>query len=395
MMYQFLMRAGDDASPVLVHPIYKDTFSIDWQMNKSERFYRKTWNGNLTFVSADFDLIMSKAFDTTYTLILQHSADYGKTWTDYQSASFVRTDCEIDEDNKSLVVKPTAIDEYTKVLDGYEKEYNLIELAPEIEKIILTKRPLIQVYVPDTGVVSNFLAGMTWEEDVTEDTDDSSYLVNTCHFAFNATIKKYTVTGSDNGTCDGVYVGTAVYDNAHNRYSGNFVRADGYHIAVTQELVASSANANLYTWKMTANIMDKLDTILYTYSNTGWTNNVTSIRFTPVSPNTKYPEASVLSLDVYARILLNATEFDGVGTYEIPSNDLVSYNRNYKRVLGLPDSMTVGSLSTNFDDEATKWGKTSDGRYYLPPSNALYYPLAQSMWTDDYSVWFTMPCGTT
>ena len=389
MNYQFLMRAGDTASPVLVHPIYKDSFSIDWTMEKGERFHRKTWNGNLTFVSADFDIIMSKPFDTTYTLILQQSVDNGHTWTDYQTASFVRTDCEIDEDDKKIVVKPKAIDEYTKLLEGYENEFNLIELAPEIEKIILTKRPLIQVYVPDTGVVSNWLAGMTWEQDVTEDTDDSNYLVNTCHFAFNATIKRYTVTGSDDGKCDGVYLGNAIYDSGHNRYTGNFISTNGYHIAVTQELVQSSINEHLYTWKMTAQLMDSSDTVLYTYTSNGWSNNVTRFSFQPVSPQTKYPVCDVFSLDVYARILLNADMYGELSTYDIPSDDIVSYNRNYKKVIGLSNSLTVGYLSTVFSDEKNKYGKTSDGRYYMPPASwGTYYPLGQSMWTDDYSIWF-------
>ena len=64
------------------------------------------------------------------------------------------TDCTVNNDDKLITVQPDTDDEYNDVLAGIEKEYNLIELAPEINFVTIRKRPLIQIYVPGDSVVS-------------------------------------------------------------------------------------------------------------------------------------------------------------------------------------------------------------------------------------------------
>lgn len=70
----------------------------------------------------------------------------------------MKTDCTFTDYDKKVVVQPDAIDDYNDVLAGLEKEYNLIALAPTIQRITINKRPLIQIYVPGDSVVSCFWA---------------------------------------------------------------------------------------------------------------------------------------------------------------------------------------------------------------------------------------------
>ena len=65
----------------------------------------------------------------------------------------------IRDSDKKVTVQPDTIDDYNEVLAGLEKEYNLITLAPSIQRITINKRPLIQIYVPGDSIVSCFLGG--------------------------------------------------------------------------------------------------------------------------------------------------------------------------------------------------------------------------------------------
>ena len=42
---------------------------------------------------------------------------------------------------RQVTVQPDKIDEYNDVLAGLEKEYNLITLAPSVQRITINKRP--------------------------------------------------------------------------------------------------------------------------------------------------------------------------------------------------------------------------------------------------------------
>ena len=61
------------------------------------------------------------------------SDDWGQTYNQYYKAKFMKTDCTFNDDDKLVTVQPETIDQYNDVLAGLEKEYNLIELAPQIE----------------------------------------------------------------------------------------------------------------------------------------------------------------------------------------------------------------------------------------------------------------------
>ena len=165
-----------------VKPIYSDELSIDVSKETNEEFFRKSLSGKLTFVREDFDFINSQGFESEFELRILISRNLGESFAQYWTGKFWKTDCEFNLDDKIVSVKPEVSDEYSAVLAGMEKEYDLINLAPEIQPITITKRPMIQIYVPGQSVIACFLSGMYWEEDC-QSVDSLSDLKNKYHFA--------------------------------------------------------------------------------------------------------------------------------------------------------------------------------------------------------------------
>jgi len=97
----------------------------------------------------------------------------------------------------------------------------------------------------------------------------------------------------------------------------------------------------------------------------------------------------ISSIEVYMRYLLDVETIAGLDTYEIPTDDLVDYNRNYTRAIGYAiDQVTI---SPNANVEATEYGLRDDGYYFVEPPGFptyyKYYPVARSTWGLS-SIWF-------
>ena len=236
------LRLGTlDAPNVLqgqtVHPIYKDDLAKEYELETNQRFYRAKLSGKITFVRDAFDYINRQSFDNEFLYCIEKSDNGGRTWFQYFQGKFMKTDCTFTDYDKKVVVQPDVIDDYNDVLAGLEKEYNLITLAPTIQRITINKRPLIQIYVPGDSVVSCFLGGMNWEQDANATTDQNT-LVQTYHFALCNILKEIRVTA--NGTPSdiaGLYTGRMATDSSTDTFSGNLFPAnnDLYYIHITQK----------------------------------------------------------------------------------------------------------------------------------------------------------------
>ena len=177
------------------YPIYKDDLSKEFEKESGQEFFRAKLSGKLTFERDDYAFIISKAFDTQFTLDVYISYDAGSSWALYWTGTFWKTDCDFDEDSQTVIVQPTVKDQYNDVLAGMDKEFNLIDLAPEMAIIKADKRPMVQVYIPGDSTVGCFLAGMSWEQECDVITDEQA-LVNTYNFALSASLAVVEVTGN-------------------------------------------------------------------------------------------------------------------------------------------------------------------------------------------------------
>ena len=389
------LRLGTlDAPNVLqgqtVHPIYKDDLAKEYELETNQRFYRAKLSGKITFVRDDYDYINRQSFDNEFLYCIEKSDDGGRTWFQYFQGKFMKTDCTFTDYDKKVVVQPDAIDDYNDVLAGLEREYNLITLAPTIQRITINKRPLIQIYVPGDSVVSCFLGGTNWEQDANATTDQNA-LVQTYHFALCNILKEIQITSNGSpAVISGLYTGRMATGASADVFEGKLYpelnvnyyiyisqqRINGgvpFGIAVVEIRKQSDDTAMFRYTKVTTSPFDTLEFDLTAVEGSGATGTM---------------HADMKSYNIYARYLCDVEKIDDLNTYPLPADDIVDNNRNYRRAIGY--AIDVAFISNNFSDTPTEWGLADNGKYFAPPYSIFgqtFYPIARSTWRYA-SLWF-------
>lgn len=388
--YRFFLKIGEDGTRQPVCPNYKDDLTLDYELETNQRFYRAKLSGKINFVRADYDIINNAPFDSEFFLYIVKNDDWGQTYKQYYKAKFMKTDCTFNDDDKLVTVQPETIDQYNDVLAGLEKEYNLIELAPQIEFLTIRKRPLIQIYSPGDSIVSCFLGGTNWEQDANATTDQKA-LIGTYHFALCNILKEIYIT-PNNGSptiISGLYTGRMVTGSSVDTFQGKLYPElnVNYYIYIAQKRVGG-----LPIGAVAVEIRKQSDdTAMFRYTKTS-TSPFDTLEFdlTAVEGSGAKGKmhASMKSYNIYARYLLDVEKIDNLNTYPLPSEDIVDNNRNYRRVIGY--AIDVAFISNNFSDTPTEWGLADNGKYFAPPYSIYgqkFYPIARSTWRYA-SLWF-------
>lgn len=389
------LRLGTlDAPNVLqcqtVHPIYKDDLAKEYELETNQRFYRAKLSGKITFVRDDYDYINRQSFDNEFLYCIEKSDDGGRTWFQYFQGKFMKTDCTFTDYDKKVVVQPDAIDDYNDVLAGLEKEYNLITLAPTIQRITINKRPLIQIYVPGDSVVSCFLGGTNWEQDANATTDQNA-LVRTYHFALCNILKEIQITSNGSpAVISGLYTGRMATGASADVFEGKLYPElnVNYYIYISQQRI----NGGLPFGIAVVEIRKQSDdTVMFRYQKvTQGPFDTLEFDLTAVegSGATGTMHADMKSYNIYARYLCDVEKIDDLNTYPLPADDIVDNNRNYRRAIGY--AIDVAFISNNFSDTPTEWGLADNGKYFAPPYSIFgqtFYPIARSTWRYA-SLWF-------
>ena len=387
--YRFFLQIGEDGTKQTVRPNYKDDLTLDYELETNQRFYRAKLSGKINFVRTDYDIINDAPFDSEFFLYIEKSDDWGQTYNQYYKAKFMKTDCTFNDDDKLVTVQPETTDQYDDVLAGLEKEYNLITLAPTIQRITINKRPLIQIYVPGDSVVSCFLGGTNWEQDANA-TSDQSALVQTYHFALCNILKEIQITPNGSpAVIGGLYTGRMATGASANNFEGKLYselnvnyyiyisqqRIDGLPFgAVIVEIRKRSDDTAMFRYtKATTLPFDTLEFDLTAVEGSGATGTM---------------HADMKSYNIYARYLCDVEKIDDLNTYPLPADDIVDNNRNYRRSIGY--AIDVAFISNNFSDTPTEWGLADNGKYFAPPYSIYgqtFYPIARSTWRYA-SLWF-------
>lgn len=363
-----------------VFPIFKDDLSKDYELQSNERFFRAKLSGKLTFEGPDYDWIIAQTFDFEFLLTLYISHDAGNTWSEYWRGTFWKTDCEFDRDAETVEVTPTVADQYTAVLAGIDKEYNLIDLLPEIVPVRVDKRPMIQVYVPGQTVIGCFLSGMWWEQEC-ESVTNEVQLTTKYRFAKNNSVRICDVSGQMTPQLPELFT----LSNPGLSSLGSMT--DGTY---TISIQRTGNQENLYNlWQISRN---SDGTVLWAASQYG-TNEPEipySITLQPVSGSgaTGNVVLDFRDVAVYARYVLDVEKLGNLNTYQIPTDDLVPDNRNYRRVIGYSGNNIY--FSTRLSTTPTKWGIYQPGQYYMPPymlGNSEFFPVSRGAW-GRVSIWF-------
>lgn len=387
--YRFFLQIGEDGTKQTVCPNYKDDLTLDYELETNQRFYRAKLSGKINFVRADYDIINNAPFDSEFFLYIEKSDDWGQTYNQYYKAKFMKTDCTFNDDDKLVTVKPETTDQYDDVLAGLEKEYNLIELAPQIEFLTIRKRPLIQIYVPGDSIVSCFLGGTNWEQDANATTDQNA-LIQTYHFALCNILKEIQITSHGSPVViSGLYTGRMATGASVNNFEGKLYpelnvnyyiyisqqRIDGLPFgAVAVEIRKQSDDTAMFRYtKATTSPFDTLEFDLTAVEGSGAKGTM---------------HADMKSYNIYARYLCDVEKIDDLNTYPLPADDIVDNNRNYRRAIGY--AIDVAFISNNFSDTPTEWGLADSGKYFAPPYSIYgqtFYPIARSTWRYA-SLWF-------
>jgi hypothetical protein len=388
--YRFFLQIGEDGTKQTVRPNYKDDLTLDYELETNQRFYRAKLSGKINFVRADYDIINDAPFDSEFFLYIEKSDDWGQTYNQYYKAKFMKTDCTFNDDDKLVTVKPETTDQYDDVLAGLEKEYNLIELAPQIEFLTIRKRPLIQIYVPGDSIVSCFLGGTNWEQDANVITDQNA-LINTYYFSLCNILKEINITGT--GTplgITGLYSGRMSDNATQNQFEGNLYSSSNniYYIYIGQQRIGGTPFGKVLV--EIRRISDNVALFRYTKADTGQPFDTLEFDLTAVegSGATGTMHADMKSYNIYARYLCDVEKIDDLNTYPLPADDIVDNNRNYRRAIGY--AINVAFISNNFSDTPTEWGLADNGKYFAPPYSIYgqtFYPIARSTWRYA-SIWF-------
>ena len=366
-----------------VNPHYKE-LNKKYSKENGQEFFRISLDGKINLFGQDYEQVSNSNLEDQFIFVIEKYNRTSAKWFEYYKGEFSKTDCKLDPAKKKCELKTSPIDDYNEVMNKYENTYDLIKLAPEITKINMHKRSLMQVYVRGANSISNFFGGTYWEDGVNEVIDSHDDLVNKYYFAYLKAGNEFYVKNAGLSEVNGVYAGT----------NGNWDNWNG----CTCYLDVTEANPNYIYIKR-----NRDNTVLYK-SEKAWAvldpNNIyigrEDIVMVNVNDSTdKFTIESPFAYHIYRRLLCDVdTVTDSAGvknTYDLPAEDFVVDNRNYKKCIGLTGGLFF--CTSRAVDEPTRYGLNDYGQYFtnqfIPSSTGLERPLpiSRNSWANA-SLWY-------
>lgn len=389
------MRLYESTEPFIYglttcEPHYKDLIK-KYTKESNQEFFRISLDGKITLFGYDYEFVANTSIESMLVFIIEYDSKV------YFRGSFNKADCSIDYSKKSCELKLTPLDDYTKVLDAYDNEYDLIKLAPALTPSIrVAKRPIAQVYISGGNTISNFFGGTYWEDDVLEPISEHKDLLEKYHFSYLMAANELNVHGADDPDLNGVYAGVnGEYVSFNGKYKITFSappNESGQQTFAFIGIRQTSNNEVLYESRIPYGGPwgDEVDD--YMYFDPG---DISSIEFVPLktSGRTDKFSASVYLYQVYKRIICDVDSFqDGSvtkQTYDIPLDDFVADNRNYKKCIGSTSGQFL--CSPIISKKPTKYGINDYGDYFSNNFVGAWayrpLPVCRSAWVNA-AMWF-------
>jgi len=397
----------------VVNPLYKQDISKEYTMEPGQQFFRTTLSGNLRFLGVDFEWLSAQNIEIAFNLYVEISYDGGASSVPYWQGIFYKTDGKWDFDNKIVEVKVHPKDQYTEILANMENEYNLLDLSPGKEHVLIDKRPILQVYLPGRSTIDNFMGGTTWKQNTIVSPTDHEAIQRDFIFAnpvnyytsevTNASIDSTEVTGTPT-ICVGSYMQDTEFTDL-----GDYTK----HISIDGVKIIDSQNDATYrvTWEekikfdydFNKEIIIRAEANVYRGDELFFTNEITIQEIENVPFITVYATGGMtpttgslrvyrpVQTKVYQRIITDKFVSDEL-THNIPNEDIVADNRNYRYASRFGNPSVL--VSTRASIAPTKHGKRPDGLYYAQPVTPIgapaetkMFPIASSEWGYG-SIWF-------
>ena len=427
----------------IIHPHYKE-LKKKYKKETGQVFFRESLDGKISLFGTDYELINSGTVEDNFSIevcrnLLQE--DYL-----YIAASFNKSDCKIDHSGKSVELKLTYYDKYSKILDAYENTYDLIKLAPVIIPLTLTKRCVAQIYIQGENVISSYAGGTYWETEVDEPVDSENELERRYYFkkgpkyieisleGFNYDINAAYRGLPDNNIWNAV--SPKIIDGQKYKMPCSIVFNKVYNAGDVVPGSISASNVRIMSTDRQGGILDTNSISVFTYDTykieiwTGQNGSGTKIYESshyygkdgdfilaqgedlyamekisqPVpaqepEPASFYLGNFVIEYQIWGRLLCDVEKIsDGDGgyidTYDLPRDDFATPRRNYRKCIGLvgfDESTSVIKIwhSQNKSQEPTSYGVDDFGEYFVPPTlyyEQYFYPLARNSWGNT-SMW--------
>lgn len=381
--YKFYI-SKNNGDKVEVRPHYKE-LNKKYAKESGQEFFRISLDGKINLFGSDYEIISQSNIEDQLIFIVDKYNNTSKKWVEYYRGEFSKTDCKFDHDKKKCELKTTAVDGYTEVMNKYENTYDLIKLAPEISKINLHKRSLMQVYIGGANSISNFFGGIYWEDDVNEAIDDYDTLVNKYYFSYIKAGNEFYVRGAGISGVNGVYAGTNGYWSCWNGYTCYM----GTDTPMTKAYIYIKRNSD------GAVLYQSVKQWMFTNAGNCYIGRENIEMVNVSNPSDKFTIESPFLYHIYQRLLCDVdtiSDSEGVkNTYNLPSDDFVTDNRNYKKCIGLTGGLFF--CTSRAVTEPTKYGLNDYGQYFtnefIPASAGIGRPLpiSKNSWANA-SLWY-------
>lgn len=381
--YKFYI-SKNNGDKVEVRPHYKE-LNKKYAKESGQEFFRISLDGKINLFGSDYEIISQSSIEDQLIFIVDKYNNTSKKWVEYYRGEFSKTDCKFDHDKKKCELKTTAVDGYTEVMNKYENTYDLIKLAPEISKINLHKRSLMQVYIGGANSISNFFGGIYWEDDVNEAIDDYDTLVNKYYFSYIKAGNEFYVRGAGISDVNGVYAGTNGYWSCWNGYTCYM----GTDTPMTKAYIYIKRNSD------GAVLYQSVKQWMFTNAGNCYIGRENIEMVNVSNPSDKFTIESPFLYHIYQRLLCDVdtiSDSEGVkNTYNLPSDDFVTDNRNYKKCIGLTGGLFFCTSRTV--TEPTKYGLNDYREYFtnefIPASAGIGRPLpiSKNSWANA-SLWY-------
>ena len=383
--YRFYLKTDSDGTWRLCQPVWKDDLALEWKQESGQMFFRSSLSGSIDFIRADYDYIMGKSFGVWFHVRIDVS-DNGGTYYQYWKGRFTITDCKVDVDNKRVTVKPEVEDRYTDILAGLDNEYDLITLAPAIQRLLIHKRPAFQIYDTASETVTTVLGNISFEQEAYLPADDQQeFLREHCHFKVLSSSEEILITNPPLGE-------EAQFANPFTGNitgSGDVLTNGGAYYMQYMEIPTGIGSV----------CMQQLLIVSYSQSNVRWKfERVVSGPLYGLPSSIEFeaqhaPDANLIGDSsehgFYSRLITNCKQVNGVDMLSLYEDDICGYNRNYRYAIDYDCSYMI-TQSNRQTSTPNKWGRSPNGYYYLPPNDSdEFIPIGQNYWGDIRSQWMS------
>ena len=376
-----------------VTPHYKD-LNKKYAKENGQQFFRVSLDGKITLHGKDFDIVNNSDIEDRLIFIIEkYNRQQGK-WLEYYKGEFSKTDCKLDNSYKRCELKTTAIDDYTEIINKYNNTYDLIKLSPDITKINMHKRSLMQVYISGASTVTNLFGGTYWEEDTTEAISDYNTLVNTYHFAGTTGANELEIANSSLYNINGVYAG--INGDLQNWFFGT-----NYYSIRIEKVEVNTGYLYIYEVSSGKDLYKSDEAVMVSFDNGFFPTGTTyiqprdSIAFTAIEDNGVVSGTcvaiNIFSYPVFQRVLFDIDSVSGVDVFDLTPGDFAADNTNFKKCAGLNTGIIACTSRTSVSP--TKYGMNDDGYYFtndfISSVSGLSRPLpiSKNSWANA-SLWY-------